>query len=66
MEWSETVDISKFEVSAAPYGGPIGKMQVLWISKKYIITCHPLPPFHFLSELQIKEFFAEICSEFWK
>ena len=31
MEWSETVDISKFEVSAAPYGGPIGKIQVLCI-----------------------------------
>ena len=29
MEWSETVDISKFEVPAAPYGGPIGKIQVL-------------------------------------
>lgn len=25
MGWSDIVDISKFEVSAAPYGGPIGE-----------------------------------------
>lgn len=25
MGWSDIIDISKFEVSAAPYGGPIGE-----------------------------------------
>lgn len=28
MGWSDIIDISKFEVSAAPYGGPIGENHV--------------------------------------
>lgn len=30
MGWSDIVDISKFEVSAAPYGGPIGENHVFF------------------------------------
>ena len=69
MEWSETVDISKFDVSAAPYGGPIGKIQVLWISKKYVglcITCHPLPPFSLFIRAPDKGSICWNILEFWK
>lgn len=30
MGWSDIIDISKFEVSAAPYGGPIGENHVFF------------------------------------
>lgn len=44
MGWSDTIDISKFEVSAAPYGGPIAllkdesKTARVQVSTKPIIT----------------------------
>lgn len=33
MGWSDTIDISKFEVSAAPYGGPIGENRGFYITR---------------------------------
>ena len=37
MEWQDAVDLSRFIVSAAPFGGPIGKY--IMTSSKCCLTC---------------------------
>ena len=40
MQWTESVDISKSRVAAAPYGGPIGNLTVHRCVPCCVIMCH--------------------------
>ena len=48
MEWADQVDLSRFLVAAAPYGGPIGKIFTVFS------TCIEFAPrFNLINDLQI-------------